>query len=289
MVFGLTSSIVFLGQTTLIQGDGTFTCVVLPFTQLYMFHALLQKGVSYPVLYCLVRGKNEQIYKRLLVLVEKIARERGTTILNRPVRLMVDFEMAFINAAREFEAGRNITCCFFHYVSNIKKKARPLIDALKKAVGQNTPEVRLAEKTKRAVMMLPLLPLDLITTEVVAMIFERWAAAFPERAADFAKLHRHVMKNYVGRRARFPVQLWCVCGRSIRTNNAAESSHVVLNASVRVSGAVSLDMFLLAIEGQMRHTRREIASGCPSHTKAIYARRNGLPAQELSDLITGRQ
>ena len=56
-------------------------------------------------------------------------------------------------------------------------------------------------------MMLPLLPLDLITTEVVAMIIERWAAAFPERAADFAKLHRNVMKNYAGPRARFPVQL----------------------------------------------------------------------------------
>ena len=48
VVFGLASSIVFLGQTTLIQGDGTFTCVVLPFTQLYVFHALLRNGVSYP-------------------------------------------------------------------------------------------------------------------------------------------------------------------------------------------------------------------------------------------------
>ena len=56
-----------------------------------------------------------------------------------------------------------------------------------------------------------------------------------------------------------------------------------------MSGAVSLDVFLLAIEGQMRHTRREIELGCPSHTKAIYARRNTLLARELSDLLTGRQ
>ena len=78
-----------------------------------------------------------------------------------------------------------------------------------------------------------------------------------------------------------------MCGRATRTNNAAESSHAVVNASVRVSGAVSLDMFLFAIEGQMRHTRREIESGCPSHTKAIYARRNRLLAKELSDLFKG--
>ena len=37
VVFGLASSIVFLGQTTLIQGDGTFTCVVLPFTNSTFF------------------------------------------------------------------------------------------------------------------------------------------------------------------------------------------------------------------------------------------------------------
>ena len=106
VMFGLTSSIVFLSQTTLIQGDGTFTCVVLPFTQLYMFHALLRNGVSYPVLYCLVRGKNEEIYKHILDLVEKIAKERGTTILNRPVRMMVDFELAFIKATRPFDAAK---------------------------------------------------------------------------------------------------------------------------------------------------------------------------------------
>ena len=106
VMFGLTSSIVFLSQTTLIQGDGTFTCVVLPFTQLYMFHALLRNGVSYPVLYCLVRGKNEEIYKHILDLVEKIAKERGTTTLNRPVRMIVDFVLAFIKAAQPFDAGK---------------------------------------------------------------------------------------------------------------------------------------------------------------------------------------
>ena len=123
-----------------------------------MFHALLRNGVSYPVLYCLVKGKNEEIYKHLLELVEKIAKERGTTILNRPVRMMVDFELAFINAARPFDAGKKITCCFFHYVSNIKKHARPVIDELKKTVGEDAMETKMAERVKRELMMFPLLP-----------------------------------------------------------------------------------------------------------------------------------
>ena len=84
IVFGLQSAITFLANTTLIQGDGTFTCLVNPFTQLYIFHALLKNGVSYPLLYCLVRGKNEAIYERLINLIDEIALEHGTTIMNRP-------------------------------------------------------------------------------------------------------------------------------------------------------------------------------------------------------------
>ena len=130
VVFGLASSIVFLSQTTLIQGDGTFTCVVLPFTQLYMFHALLRNGVSYPVLYCLVKGKNKKVYKRLLRLVERIANERRTTILHRPVRLMVDFELGYINASRDFEAGKHhlllLPLCLKHQEEGEARHQRPV-------------------------------------------------------------------------------------------------------------------------------------------------------------------
>ena len=72
VIFGLPFSIRFLSTTRLIQEDGTFSCVVSPFTQLYVFHGLLQNGVSFPFLYCLVRGKTQAIYRRLLRLVENI-------------------------------------------------------------------------------------------------------------------------------------------------------------------------------------------------------------------------
>ena len=86
---------------------------------------------------------------------------------------MVDFELAFINAAGQFMAGRNITCCFFHFVSNIKKHARPVIDKLKKTAGEDSFETKKGEQTKRALMMLPLLPVNLITVEVVELIILR--------------------------------------------------------------------------------------------------------------------
>ena len=96
--------------------------------------------------------------------------ERWTTILNRPVRVMVDFEIAFINDARDLEIPLNISCCFFHFVPNIKKHARPVIDGLKMTVGEDARETKMRERTKRALMMLPLLPIDIITVEVVDII-----------------------------------------------------------------------------------------------------------------------
>ena len=93
-------------------------------------------------------------------------------------------------------------------------------------------------------MMLPLVPEELLTTSVVDLVVARWDSAFPERRGLFEKLRRHILRNYVGTSARFPVHLWSVSGRATRTNNAAESSHARLNASVRVSCEVSIDLFL---------------------------------------------
>ena len=113
LVFGLHSSIHLLSTAPLIQADGTFSCVVKPYTQLYILHGLLSNGVSFPLVYCLVRGKTQTVYFRLLRLVENIAQQNGTTIFNRPVRLMSDFELSFINAARLMRPGREMSCCFF--------------------------------------------------------------------------------------------------------------------------------------------------------------------------------
>ena len=137
--------------------------------------------------------------------------------------------------------------------------------------------------------MLPLLPVEVITPENVGLLFFLLRPACREHASDFDDLYSYIINNYVAQNARFQKQIWCVCGQAIRTNNAAESSHATLNTFVRVSGAVSLDVFLFAIERQMRNASREIQAGCPSHTRAIYARRNGLLATELSDLLVGKQ
>ena len=240
-------------------------------------------------MYFLVKGKNQSIYKRLLRLVETIANDRQMTIFNRPVRIMADFELAFINAVSDLHPTTSMMCCFFHFVNNLKKRAKRIVDALKNSAGKASREVTLAERTKRALMMLPLLPLDLITVQVVDMIVSRWRCEVPNHRLVFDDMRKHVVENYVKPNATFKKENGCVCGECIRTNNAAESSHAALNSMIRVSGAVSLDMFLYAVESQMRNTATEIKSGCPTHTRAIYAKRNVLLAKELSELFNGKQ
>ena len=44
LVFGTTAALHYLSVTPIIQCDGTFTCVVLPFTQLYIFVAVRENG-----------------------------------------------------------------------------------------------------------------------------------------------------------------------------------------------------------------------------------------------------
>ena len=68
------------------------------------------------MLYCLVKGKNQQLYVRLLKLVEGIAMDKiNKPIFKRPVEIMMDFEMAMINAVCECSREAKVLCCFFHF------------------------------------------------------------------------------------------------------------------------------------------------------------------------------
>ena len=41
---------------------------------------------------------------------------------------MIDFERSYITAAHHLKLPVLFSCCLFHFVSNIKKHARPVID-----------------------------------------------------------------------------------------------------------------------------------------------------------------
>ena len=149
LVFGMNAALHFLSVTPMIQCDGTFTCLVVPFTQLYIFHAALGNGVSYPMLFCLVKGKNEELYVRLLTLIEDIGQAKiKKPIFKRQVDIVVDFELAFVNAMHRHHAGASVRCCFFHFTANIRKNSKSIMADIKRAVGEKSLKMSVAETIK---------------------------------------------------------------------------------------------------------------------------------------------
>ena len=76
-------------------------------------------------------------------------------MFNRPVKVMADFERPFINAVGQFTGGASIICCFFLFVANVRKQAQRHETLLKDAAGQIQEMIQAANRTKRALMMLP--------------------------------------------------------------------------------------------------------------------------------------
>ena len=85
----------------------------------------------------------------------------------------------------------------------------------------------------RSIMALPHLPLELVTVQTVLDL--RNAFKFQDkRVAGHVDvfLNDYFIKHYVEEGCMFPPRFWNVCGKHIRTNNSAESSHNFLNKHV---------------------------------------------------------
>ena len=57
IIFGDERTAAYMTTTPLILADGTFSCVLRGYSQLYIFHAVIANNVSVPAMFCLVKGK----------------------------------------------------------------------------------------------------------------------------------------------------------------------------------------------------------------------------------------
>ena len=232
---------------------------------------------------------------KILQLVEGIA-EEGETFFKRPVTIMSDFEDAFIGAVKDLYPSVTMKACFFHFTQLIRKKADRVIRMVTKAASQKSVAVRKAEKAKRRIMLLALLPEDLITPEVVELILADWKEGVPASLKDaFNNLAVKFIQTYTRKLQpdgqlpcpRFPPSLWSVGGRSVRTNNGAESVHSELNPKTK--GRLTLHRFLAILEGQMAKARVRIASGCEPASRTSVPEKNYALVVEPDKLLCGDQ
>ena len=121
------------------------------------------------------------------------------TFFNRPVTIMCDFEEGFIKAVEELYASVKVKCCLFHFTQNIVRKAKEIITKTKRAEGNSSPVHKLAQKTKRRLMMMPFLPEEVIKPDVVDLIIAAWKTSAPDGLRDaFDELATTLLQTYTG-------------------------------------------------------------------------------------------
>ena len=148
--------------------------------------------------------------------------------------------------------------------------------------GKMTEEYYKAQQTKRRLMMIPFLPVVLIRDDVLDAINDDWKEHCGCHGNEFHPVINLLKRTYTGwvkrdgkyKESSFPPELWSICGRKIRMNNAAESVHSRLNKKTRHK--ISVVRFLMIIDEEMRRTTTRISEGCVSATNAVEEEKNKL-------------
>lgn len=95
--------------------DGTFKKCPDVFCQIYTLHVII-KNKSIPVIYGLLPNKSKETYFKLF---QKIKEFIGDVI---PLSIMLDFELAVIQAIEEVFPGSLIRLCFFHLCQSLYRQ-----------------------------------------------------------------------------------------------------------------------------------------------------------------------
>ena len=129
--------------------DATFAVVRLPFYQLLVIHAQLnrtnQEGtVNMPVAYVLMMGKNQPAYEAVFQKIRELVPDMKVK------QFLVDYERPVWNALRKVWPEASVRGCWFHYCQCIRRKVQDL--KISKAVFEHGG----ANKMEKRLMTLPL-------------------------------------------------------------------------------------------------------------------------------------
>uniref|UniRef100_A0A914WI06 MULE transposase domain-containing protein n=1 Tax=Plectus sambesii TaxID=2011161 RepID=A0A914WI06_9BILA len=114
LMFGMTNSIILLGQSPTVHADGTFKITPEPFTQVYVLH-YEEHGRLYPGVFVLLPGKTKALYERMLNILKTLFRYEMT-------KIVTDFEYQAMTSFKDV-FGVDVEGCFFHFAQAIMRNA----------------------------------------------------------------------------------------------------------------------------------------------------------------------
>lgn len=200
--------------------DGTFDFCPTIFSQIYTIHVLVENSV-FPLVYALLPSKTEAVYKRLLQILKSLQPNLD------PKFMMLDFELAFSNAAEHEFEELQIKFCFFHFRQALYRN----IGALGLKQRYDTDNV--FNLKIKCLAALAFLPIDKVKSSYDSVVMEMFADETETAVDDFLL---YFQKNYVGinvgprvKRPRFEIIKWnqyeAVVNNLPKTNNSLEGWH----------------------------------------------------------------
>lgn len=265
LVFGTPNFLHLMRRCKHWYADGTFDVCPALFSQLYTIH-VMDDGIVIPIIYALLPDKKTSTYLQLL---EKL-KEIEPTIA--PSTLMVDFELASMNAFAETFPGIQISGCLFHFKQNI---FRNICSKGFKSHYNTDSGFRLRAN------MLP--ALAYVKPEMVINYFEVLVSS--NLLEDMDDVVCYFEDTYIGRsmtgrprkEPRFPIKVWNVHNSTEtgadRTNNKIEGWHRGFRNFVNISHP-SIFLFIQNIIKEQDRMEllyeQHLAGGTPQPKRRCY-------------------
>lgn len=192
--------------------DGTFSVVPLGFVQLFILMAEIE-GRPRILAYILMEKRTSDLY----FYVFEYLRDSFNI---KPGSIMIDFELASREAAREVWPDSSIDGCNFHFAKALRKKASKLGFLSR---NYKSKEIR---TTLRMYMRLSLLPIEKITEGVDTILAYQKKYKIEK---EFKKFHKYFQQTWFG---RYQPSDWCVSKLKRRTNNDVEALNRVVKTVI---------------------------------------------------------
>lgn len=219
IVFCTETNLKFLCECTTLYMDGTFSYCTKYFLQLFTIHGL-RNGHYIPLVFCLLRDKKEDTYKKLFRKLIDTCKDKNWNLL--PEQIVIDFEIGIHNATRLIWSEARLIGCRFHLSQAWWRKIQNL--GLSSEYKNKESDIG---KWLRYCFGIMFLDPDLVSDFFVFELMEE--KPNDERLCAFAD---YLVENYISEEARFPPNIWAEASASIhRTTNACESFHSHLNSS----------------------------------------------------------
>ncbi|XP_057324655.1 uncharacterized protein LOC130667181 [Microplitis mediator] len=250
LMFSTKKNLNYLTTCSQWLADGTFRVVPEIFSQLYTLHGF-KNDKCLPLVHILASNKSKHTYCSFLRVLKKCLPNFS------PARIMVDFEIGFIESFKEISSSTKISGCNFHFSQSVWRR----IQSSGLQSKYNT-DLEFA-LNMRLLLALAFVPADDVISAyeeaVSSDYFDRHSDILDELLTSFEMSWIGKLRHNKKRRKKplFDLKLWncylAVLDDQLRSNNPVEGWHHGFNNRVEVSHA-SISRFINCLKDEQVNT-----------------------------------